>query len=66
MARLKEIYKKEIVPALIEAVRVQVGDAGAAHREDRRSTWAWARRPRDKKVLDNAVGDMRRSPARSR
>jgi hypothetical protein len=26
--------------------------------EDRVSTWAWAKRPDDKKFLDNAVGDM--------
>ncbi len=36
MARLKEVYKKEVVPALTAAVRLQVGDAGAAHHEDRR------------------------------
>ena len=35
MARLREIYKKEIVPALTQAVRLQVGDASAARVEGR-------------------------------
>ena len=64
MARLKEIYNKEIVPALMKqfgykssmevprinkiVLNMGVGEAIG-----------------DKKLLENAAGDMTRSPARS-
>ena len=58
MARLKEQYQKEIVPALVEAVRLQVRHAGAAPDQDRGQHGCWRKRLAIKKILEHATGDL--------
>ena len=65
-ARLHEIYKKRSSRGSCGKARAQESDGRAAGSRRSRSTWASARRVADKKVLDDALGDLAESPARSR
>ena len=59
-------YAKEVVPALMQAVRLQEPDAGSAPREDRGQHGPRRRRGEPEDHRRRRRGDSRRSPVRSR
>ena len=63
--RLRERYEQEVLPALIEQVRLLDADAGAAPARRSRSTWASARPSRTRRCSKprRAAGDDRRPAA---
>ena len=54
----RRVHKEEVVPKLMEQVRLHEPDGRCRASARSRSTWAWARPSTNKKILENAVADM--------